>query len=575
MESPSIIFTTAYVDIGRGDASAWKDFSRTHEKYIEHFNNMIHDGFEYRLIVYTHTSVIEHMQSTYTYASNIQFVPLDGVDTFLKEPYITRETAIMQDPLYKKNIRPCRSDHISYTQPKYTLLTHSKMCFLRHTRQLYQSYTYYAWIDFGYPKTSNILGWPVCTIPSGPRSIDVSLLEKKIHFGAVKLMRGHVHEYDFLLRNYFTIYAFSFILHTEIFDEVYKLYVDKLHKWQRIGIADDEQNLFYQLFQDRKDLCKMFLIQSVWGLYPEVLNQSARATVESVVLHPKTPMDALYTPPAGARCSSELDLMNFQKPLVICYDTDATSLQTCVRTLDAHNWEYICVGHGEPVPTTSKYVAYLQRVLNCLPASKQIVLVNGRDAVCCRSPSAFMSAIADYKRSFIVSMEMLCEGQFEKEDTGDRYQCKPLNTYWRAHGMHPPLRKFVNYGLLTATVSEFCEYLAWSLENGHTVMQYALGCYMAEYPERISADVNAALLHTTNFGVHAGMQDIQKQKHDSPTFAELFGRAAFFLQFPGRNIAGTQLMYETTVRLLEAGASDRTFREKYSHPEPSWTHTLA
>jgi hypothetical protein len=271
-----ILFTSCFYDIGRKD---WGSFSRSYAKYIEHFNHMIDDGFNYPLIVYTHNYVIKEMMETRSYPSNILFIDISGVDTFLKEPYLSNEHRILNNTTFQNKIPDFRKGAIEHTFPKYTLLTHSKICFIKHTRKLFDKFDYYAWIDFGYPKSSNICNWPVCKIPSAPKNINMDLLERKIHCGTIKILNHRVSESEFLACNWFTIYAFSFIIHTDIFDEFYKLYKEKLEKWQLMNHADDEQNLLYQLYQDRKDLFKMFKIKDAWGFYPENFNPGARPSI--------------------------------------------------------------------------------------------------------------------------------------------------------------------------------------------------------------------------------------------------------------------------------------------------------
>lgn len=285
-----IVFTTAFLDIGRKN---WGILSRDTEKYISHFNNMINDGFEYPLIVYSHQHVIKEMIGSRSYPSNIMFVDISGVDTFLKEPYISNETAIINDPVFQTKIPDFRKGAIEHTYPKYTLLTHSKICIVRHTKNLLPNFAYYAWIDFGYPLKTNICGWPPCPYPAVPKNINFSLLERKFHIASFRVFCDRVDEYLFLKHNCSAFYAFSFIVHSMVLETIYEMYVAKLDYWQKNLIADDEQNLLYQLFQDRPELFKIFRMgSSPWGLYRENLNSDA---VNPVVLHPRGDLVILNT----------------------------------------------------------------------------------------------------------------------------------------------------------------------------------------------------------------------------------------------------------------------------------------
>lgn len=268
-----IIFTSAFYDIGRSDISG---YSRKPSKYIEHFNNMISDGFDYTLVVYSHSDVLREILKSRSYPPNIMFIDISGIDTFLKEPYLSKETEIMANPIYKSKIGDFRKTAIEHTFPKYTLLTHSKICFLKHTKSILPNFQFYAWIDFGYPVKDNIFGWPSCPYPAVPKKINFGYLDEKFHIASYRIFPDHVKETDFLLYNCWTFYAFSFIIHSNILEIFFELYVKKLEFWQKNYLADDEQNLLYQIFQDHPNLFKVFHIgQSIWGLYHDNLNEGA------------------------------------------------------------------------------------------------------------------------------------------------------------------------------------------------------------------------------------------------------------------------------------------------------------
>jgi hypothetical protein len=278
-----IIFSTAFCNIGRSDFGL---MARSKAKYIEQFNNFIDDGFMYSLIVYAQKNIIDEMTRSRTYPPNIIFSDISGVDTFLTESYIEKESAIMKNPVYKNKIPEFRSGALEHIYPKYTLLTHSKICFLKHTKKFCPFYTYFAWIDFGYCKKDNICGWPSCTYAPAPKNINLSLLEKKVHIGSIKLLEHYVTETEFLKTNYHTFLAFSFIIHSEIMDDFVEIYKAKLNYWQSISHADDEQNLLYQIFQDRMDLFKVFKISDPWALYKDNLNEGAESPTV-FILHNK------------------------------------------------------------------------------------------------------------------------------------------------------------------------------------------------------------------------------------------------------------------------------------------------
>jgi hypothetical protein len=104
--------------------------------------------------------------------------------------------------------------------------------------------------------------------------------------------------------------------------------------------------------------------------------------------------------------------------------------------------------------------------------------------------------------------------------------------------------------------------------------QSAFGDYINEYPDRVACDVDASVLHSSVFGVNAGIQNIHIQKRDSPTFAELFGRGAFFLHIPGLTAKGQRVVYEQVCAILGHGLSEKLLRDPYGYAEPKWNEVF-
>ena len=91
-----------------------------------------------------------------------------------------------------------------------------------------------------------------------------------------------------------------------------------------------------------------------------------------------------------------------------------------------------------------------------------------------------------------------------------------------------------------------------------------------KFPERVRIDSDAKLLHTSTFGVNAGMQTIFIQAKDSPTLAEMYGRGAFFIHVPGLASKGQSAVYNDVCAIIELGLSDRKIRSGYAYEEPPW-----
>jgi hypothetical protein len=259
-------------------------------------------------------------------------------------------------------------------------------------------------------------------------------------------------------------------------------------------------------------------------------------------------------------------------PLLITYDNKPDeNTHRFVRTLKAHAWEHIMLGEGDVWEGWSTRMKAYRSCLAALPDDKVVILSDARDVICVRGSKAFMKAYASYKKDIVVCMELTCGGKFDVPDDFNCVQCVPLARYWKFHGItEQPRRKFVNNGLLAGTVRALRELLEWSIANGFVDDQLALGSYVNAFPDRVALDVEAHLLHTTSFGFNAGIQSIHVQKHDSPTFAELFGRGAFFLHMPGSSGKGQSVVYNTVAKFVDGGIHDRMLREPYGYAEPEW-----
>jgi hypothetical protein len=259
-------------------------------------------------------------------------------------------------------------------------------------------------------------------------------------------------------------------------------------------------------------------------------------------------------------------------PLVITYDNNPTeTTKFFIQTLEKQKWNYKLIGEGEKwegwVTRMNAYNAFL----NTLPDEKLVILSDARDVVCLRGPKAFTKGFQSFKKDIVISMELLCCGKFNPPPGYKCTQCELLTEYWKHHNITTlPDRKFVNNGLVAGKVKALKPYFNWIIEQKFTDDQLALGKYVNAFPENVALDINAILLHTSSFGVNAGIQSIHVQKNDSPTFAELFGRGAFFLHIPGCAMKGQAAIYEFVKRTLDAGASDERLSAPYKYKEPEW-----
>jgi len=259
-------------------------------------------------------------------------------------------------------------------------------------------------------------------------------------------------------------------------------------------------------------------------------------------------------------------------PLLLTYDNAPTdTTRRFIRTLEKNGWGYRLVGEGEVwMGFISKLKGY-RNALESLPDNKLVILSDARDVLCLRGPTAFTEGFVSFNRDLVVSMEVLCQGNFDVPETFCGGQCIPLTAYWKHNNITSlPARKFANSGLIAGRASSLKTFLDWAIANNFTDDQLALCKYMVNFPERIGADFQAVLLHTSTFGVNAGIQSIHIQKNDSPTFAEIFGRGAFFLHIPGCVNKGQKIVYTEVCKVIDGGVWGPLLSDPYKYKEPTW-----
>jgi hypothetical protein len=275
-------------------------------------------------------------------------------------------------------------------------------------------------------------------------------------------------------------------------------------------------------------------------------------------------LEALY--------SEKLHLNDLSVPLLVTYDNmlgEHENAKMLIHTLKLHDWEYAVVRISKDYSGHRDKINGYYEFLKTLPAEKYVVLSDSRDVFCCRNPRNFIKGMNFVKSDFIVSMELWCDNTLEVVHT-PRPQCVPLTKYWEENKVHSwPLRRYVNSGLIAGKAGKILDFLEYSRTTLKDIKddQECMGMYMNKFPKNITADSEAIILHTSTFAKCAGASNMYVQSKDSPTFAEIFGRAAFFIHFPSLNTKGQKLMYDTVKLLIENKAYSHTLNSLYGYKE--------
>jgi hypothetical protein len=302
---------------------------------------------------------------------------------------------------------------------------------------------------------------------------------------------------------------------------------------------------------------------------PKALNDVKSFLYENDPYHP----DVIDTFKSLLSCGKERPIEAVTSPVVLTYDNAPTKgTERLCKTLDHHTWTYNIVGNGETWDGWKTRAKGYKRILDTMPDDTIVICSDARDVLCLRNSKTFLDAFESYHAELIVSME-LTSGGIIGGGQDPVYNCVPLTEYWAYHNCTDiPLRRFVNAGLVCGRARALREFVNWFLESEYDDDQYALGKYMNMFPDRVCADVEAKLLHTTNFGINGGIQHATIQASDSPTVAELSGRGAFFLHIPHGVSKGQAHLYTQICTIIDAGISEHSMNELYNIDTVRWNH---
>ena len=142
MKAKSILWVTAYKDIGRSD---WAFTKRSFQQYIEAFRRIVHLNPVCFADEPWATQIREQTGHT-------RILPFHEADTFIPK-HLGRQKEIIEDPEFRKRIPDILRYNPEFHYPEYGLINASKTCFIRRASELFPEYTHYSWIDFGYAKT--------------------------------------------------------------------------------------------------------------------------------------------------------------------------------------------------------------------------------------------------------------------------------------------------------------------------------------------------------------------------------------------------------------------------------------
>ena len=240
----NILFVTAFKYINR---DKWTSFCRTTNTYIDYFL-MLANNIKYNLIVYIEDDVIDILK-TYSLKDNIIIKRWSEVNTFFNK-YIDMDKLVMESDMFKNKIPLDKREYPQHKYSEYNLINHSKINFISHTKNIYPSYEFYSWIDFGY----------VRNIKSVPRNIRTYNLPKKLIYHCIKTPTNRIDSDSMIKTDDIYLTGSSYIIHNSIINEIEELYNNKIKQWYSEYITHNDQTLILQLYYDNPDL--FFILQN-------------------------------------------------------------------------------------------------------------------------------------------------------------------------------------------------------------------------------------------------------------------------------------------------------------------------
>lgn len=249
-----VLFVTAYKDIGR---STWSTFRRDVHNYLQSFR-MLASGLRYPIVVYLE----KYLHSLVSLRPGMILMDLNEVDTFLKR-YEETEQTIINSEMYQNLVPDRRKNNPEHLYASYNLINHSKVNFLKHSKDTFPMYEHYIWIDFGSIRT------PVHI----PGRLDISKLSNKVMYhGLDPLPKNDISPDKMLSVDNVYIMGSMFATHRDILDEYVQRYDLELQYWHTIGVSDDDQNMVYQLYRKYPEMFELVKGREWFTFFSDYLN---------------------------------------------------------------------------------------------------------------------------------------------------------------------------------------------------------------------------------------------------------------------------------------------------------------
>lgn len=246
---------TFFYDIEREN---WKQFSRSSYDYINSFNVMLE--YNYEMVVFVdekYYDIVKKNIENSKYPENKKIIPIN--EKWLEKNIwswgkLEREKEIMSSEYYMNLVQHRINNHYpENTNPKYTILTHSKIDFVNYVvDNNLTNCDIVSWVDFGYFQNKSTPNFRPNNV------LDLNKFDlNKINICLI----NDIDEYDkdiiYTLKNSpEKIGAYFFLGDKNNMKKFQSLCHEWLVKYQELNISDDEQSLWLQCYFQNQDLFK-------------------------------------------------------------------------------------------------------------------------------------------------------------------------------------------------------------------------------------------------------------------------------------------------------------------------------
>lgn len=259
-----ICYVSAFLDIGRHE---WKNFTRSFDDYLESF-------LPYVRLFETHKNINENKWCMVLYIDEIHadrvrqkideiyekmpiiLIPINEKFLLINMPLwarLDREKEIMESEWYRTTFAH-RLSFPENTNPRYTLINHTKIDFVAHTiHHINKTAKYFCWTDFGYFKSPDL-------IPRSLLSIDKFDLNK-VNFTLINYMTPEDSDIIYTMNNApERIGGFFFFGERNVLLQYQRLYHFVHDQMQRQNIVDDDQHIALRCYyQDSNLFCLHYM----------------------------------------------------------------------------------------------------------------------------------------------------------------------------------------------------------------------------------------------------------------------------------------------------------------------------